>query len=55
MFLDAIKWWGMIFSGVFLFLILWQIQDILKRIDSENKFLKNMLGHKIYNFLNRVL
>lgn len=48
---EACLWW-MIFGGIALFLCLcFLFQDKLEKIDPEDKFLKKILGKKIYKFL----
>lgn len=52
---DAALWW-MVFSGIALIICLsFLFQDQLEKIDPEDKFLKKILGKRLYNFLKEVL
>ena len=53
MFLEAIIWWGAISLIVAVIGIISQLN--LKDIDPDDKFLKKVLGNKLYNFLNKVI
>lgn len=55
MFLEAIMWWGAISLIVAVIGIIFQLNEVLKDIDPDDKFLKKVLGKRFYNFLNKVL
>lgn len=55
MFLEAIMWWGAISLIIVTLGILFEINEFLKDKDPDDKFLKKILGNKLYNFLNKVL
>lgn len=52
---EACVWW-MAFSGIILILSLgFLFQEKIEKIDPEDKFLRKVLGNKIYNFLKENL
>lgn len=55
MFLEAIIWWGAISLIVAVIGIISQLNEVLKDIDPDDKFLKKVLGNKLYNFLNKII
>lgn len=55
MFLEALIWWGIISLIILTLGILFEINEFLKDKDPDDKILKNILGNKFYNFLNKIL
>lgn len=52
---EACVWW-MAFNGIILILSLgFLFQEKIEKIDPEDKFLRKVLGNKIYNFLKENL